>query len=743
MHFRLYVFLCVLSICILQSRLAHSQNFRVHKLATDSQFSAATAFDINGDGANDIICGAFWYSGPKFQERHQFRDVEVIRGRFDDYSNLTQDTDADGDLDIVSVNYRSKSLYWCENPGANAVAQEPEIRWKKHVIDTPGSSETGRLIDVDGDGQKDILPSGTSFAAWYRKLSTKPGDTPKWQRVDLPAEMIGHGIGAGDINGDGRVDIVSPNGWATPAGDDVQGRWVWQGDFKLARDCGLPIEVRDVDQDGDADLIWSRGHNYGIYWTEQVAAVGIQAPMQGSEHWDVVGPLLSTSGWATHAIDTSWSCAHTLMFADLNADGRQELVAAKRFQGHDGRDPGENAPLRIASYDFQRESRSWKSSVLSHEGDVGVDLDSVCCDLDGDGDVDILAPTRGGLSWLENVGSQSIATAPRTTAKRIAYEPTRFTVDGNQQVASDALEMGQQQDRFRAGFEKLAGKLPGAEHRTPLDIEVQSIEQAASYWRLHVTFAGSENSRVPAWLLIPLAIEAPGKAMLCLHPTQFELGKSQICGLGGKPSRFYAHELAEQGFVCLAPDYPGFGEYACDFEPTDNFRSGTMRAIWDNIRAVDLLESLPCVDRDAIGAIGHSLGGHNALFTAMFDGRIRGVVTSCGFTAMPYYKGGDLTGWTSTRYMPTIAEYATAEDLPVDFPEILAAIAPAAVFVSAPIEDGNFAIAGVRRCQLAAQSVYDLLDKSDLIEFHYPDAGHDFPQPVRNEAYQWLETHLK
>lgn len=742
MHFGYRIVLCVLSLLIVQARPASSQNFRVHKLATDSEFSAATAFDINGDSANDIICGAFFYPGPGFQERHQFRDVEVIRGRFDDYSNLSQDVDADGDLDIISVNYRSKSLYWCENPSTAAMASNPERLWEKHVIDMPGSSETGRLIDVDGDGQKDILPSGTSFAAWYRKLSTEQGEPPKWKRVDLPAEMIGHGIGAGDINGDGRIDIVSPNGWATPAGDDVEGRWVWQGDFKLARDCGLPIEVRDVDQDGDADLVWSRGHNYGIYWTEQITADDIEAPERGGEYWEAVNPLLSTPGWVTHAIDTSWSCAHTLMFADLNGDGREELIAAKRFQGHDGRDPGENAPLRIVAYDFQIETRAWKSSVLSHDGDVGVDLDSVCSDLDGDGDIDILAPTRGGLSWLENVGSQSIAATPGQSAERIEYEPTLFRIDGVHQVASDALVMGQQQDRFRAGFEKLAGKLPGAEHRTPLGFAVQYVEKAGRYWRLHVTFAGSEKMRVPAWLLIPLDIDKPVHAMLCLHPTQFELGKSQICGLGGKPSRFYAHELAEQGFICLAPDYPGFGEYACDFQATASFRSGTMRAIWDNIRAVDLLESLPCVDRDAIGVIGHSLGGHNALFTAMFDGRIRSVVTSCGFTAMPHYKGGDLTGWTSSRYMPAIADYANAEKLPVDFPEILAAIAPAAVFVSAPIEDDNFDVAGVKRCEAAAKTVYDLLDKSDRIEFQYPSAGHDFPEPIRKRAYAWLEKHL-
>ncbi len=725
--------------------IALGQDFRVHSLNPDSQFSAATAFDINGDKACDIVCGAYWYRGPEFKQRFQFRDVEVIRGRFDDYSNLTQDVDSDGDLDIISVNYRSKSLYWVENPGSEATQRDPEIRWTRHVIDRPGSSETGRLHDIDGDGIDDILPSGTSFAAWYRKLPTQVGAQPEWQRVELPAEMIGHGIGAGDINGDGQVDLVGPNGWATPAGDDVAGRWVWHGDFRLARDCGLPIIVKDVDGDGDSDLVWSRGHNYGIYWTENQPKHPNHKPKVGGQYWEEVEPLVSIPKWTTHAIDTSWSSAHTLMLADLDGDGNDELVAAKRFQGHDGRDPGENSPLRIHAYQFRNATRTWTRTLVSDSPAVGIDLDSVCADLDDDGDVDIIAPTRGGLHWVENqsnvIHSETLGCVV-TAQTRVPFQPIVVVEPGRTEEAKDAIEFGQQQDRFRNAFEEIAGKLPDSSVRTPLAMEVQSIEKKDKYWRLHITFAGSESARVPAWLLIPLQMPNPAKAMLCLHPTHFELGKSQICGLGGKPSRFYAHELAERGFVCLAPDYPGFAEYEHEFTAVSRYQSGTMKAIWDNIRALDLLETLPCIDRDCIGAIGHSLGGHNALFTAMFDGRIRAVVTSCGFTAMPYYRGGDLTGWTSKRYMPRIAEYDEPEQLPVDFPEILATIAPVPLFVSAPIHDDNFAVEGVRRTEAAIRPVYRLLGKPDAAEFHYPDAAHDFPDDVRIRSYEWLEKNL-
>jgi len=248
---------------------------------------------------------------------------------------------------------------------------------------------------------------------------------------------------------------------------------------------------------------------------------------------------------------------------------------------------------------------------------------------------------------------------------------------------------------------------------------------------------------VPAYLLIPKGIPDPMPAMLCLHPTS-PLGKAQICGLGGKPSRFYAHELAQRGYVCLAPDYPSFGDYAYDFR-SDDYASGTMKGIWNHIRAVDLLESLPEVRRDRIGVIGHSLGGHNALFVAAFDQRLRAVVTSCGFTAFEDYYGGNLTGWTSDRYMPRIRDVygGDPQRVPFDFHEVVATVAPRPLFVSAPVGDTNFEVAGVRKVIASAAEIYRLRGAESNLHVVYPDSGHDFPEPIRHAVYQWLDAHLK
>ncbi|MCA9132493.1 MAG: VCBS repeat-containing protein [Planctomycetales bacterium] len=743
--------------------------FQKHLLNSDSEFSAATAIDVNDDGQLDIVCGAWWYAAPTWT-KHRLREVEQIRGRFDDYANLPLDVDGDGHQDIVSVNYRSKSLYWCRHPGKT----EGEVLWDKTVIDVPGTSETGRLVDIDGDGQLDVLPSGTSFAAWYEIVrpgsadaASSDGARVSWQRHELPAELIGHGLGAGDVNGDGRMDIVCPRGWAEGPVDARHGRWQWHPEFRLARDCGIPILCHDVDRDGDMDLVWGRGHNIGLYWTEQVgpqqSSVQLTAGEQELEgvDWQAVGPHLTQTKWLTHAIDTSWASAHTLMLADIDGDGQDDVVTGKRYLGHDGRDPGENDPLSVQWYRFQPDTGTWHKQQISSGGSCGIDLDASCVDLDGDGDIDILAPARSGLHWLENLrlgrtgqGSDTAAAkdsaAATSTAPQVeAYETHdnfEILLQGNRQrPLATAGDHGIRRQQILQQMELVMGPLPQPSRRVPLAIQVEGVEDTTKYWRVKLSYAPEAGDRVPAYLLVPHEVPQPLPAMLCLHQTNFELGKAEPCGLGGLPNLAFAHELAEAGYVCLAPDYPSFADYQYDFDAEgEPYVSGSMKAIWNNIRAVDLLQSLPCVDGDRIGAIGHSLGGHNALYTAAFEQRLRAVISSCGFNAFEHYYGGDLKGWSSARYMPRIASRyaADARQMPFDFPEVLAAIAPRPMFVNAPLQDSNFAVVGVRQCQDALAPLLKMLGQPQRIVFAYPPAQHDFPTATRQQAYAWLEQQL-
>ena len=318
--------------------------------------------------------------------------------------------------------------------------------------------------------------------------------------------------------------------------------------------------------------------------------------------------------------------------------------------------------------------------------------------------------------------------------------------EGNERPVKTKADWAERVSHLRASMQLVMGPLPDSSRRVPLNLQVVSEESLSKYRRQKIWFTPEPEDRVPAWLLIPnvLSENTKAPAMLCLHQTT-NIGKDEPAGLGGSPSLHYAHELAERGFVCIVPDYPSFGEYAFDFKTNGaRYASGSMKAIWNNIRAVDVLESLPQVDKNRIGTIGHSLGGHNSLFTAVFDERLRSVVTSCGFTPFHDYYNGKLVGWTSDRYMPRIRdEYDNnADRVPFDFYEILASIAPRSVYSNSPIRDSNFDVGGVRKAFAQAEKVYALFEASPAnskrLTLSTPDAPHDFPKQERNAAYEWL-----
>ena len=319
--------------------------------------------------------------------------------------------------------------------------------------------------------------------------------------------------------------------------------------------------------------------------------------------------------------------------------------------------------------------------------------------------------------------------------------------DGRERPITSKADWAARLKHIRANMELVMGPLPDEKRRVPLEIEIVSEETTDKYIRRKVRFTPEPDDRVPAWILIPRHITQTTlvPAVLCLHQTN-NVGKDEPAGLGGLPALRYAHELAELGYVCIAPDYPSFGEYRYDFKKQGaHYSSGSMKAIWNNIRAVDLLETLPQVDKTRIGVIGHSLGGHNALFTAFFDNRLKAVITSCGFTPFHDYYKGQLKGWTSDRYMPLIREtYQNDPDkVPFDFYEILAGLAPRSCYSNSPISDSNFEVDGVRKAFKKAEAVFSLYGAESHLKLATPDALHDFPEIQRKEAYEWLKQQLK
>jgi dienelactone hydrolase len=294
-----------------------------------------------------------------------------------------------------------------------------------------------------------------------------------------------------------------------------------------------------------------------------------------------------------------------------------------------------------------------------------------------------------------------------------------------------------------AAMQEVMGPLPSPEKRCPLDVQIEEDVDCGSYLRRFITYASEPGSRVPAYLLIPKSVLEKKKrapAILCFHQTH-PAGQKVVVGLGDSPNDEYGVELVKAGYVCVAPAYPLLANYAPDLK-TLGYSSGTMKAIWDNIRALDLLESLPFVKKGKFGAIGHSLGGHNGIYTAAFDDRIKVVVSNCGLDSYSDYMNGDIRGWTGERYMPRLLDYSP-EKYPFDFPEVIAAIAPRRCLIVAPTGDTNFKWKSVDRVAAAARPIFKLYRVPTHLMVEHPDSGHVFLPEMRQQAYRLFDQVLK
>ena len=307
------------------------------------------------------------------------------------------------------------------------------------------------------------------------------------------------------------------------------------------------------------------------------------------------------------------------------------------------------------------------------------------------------------------------------------------------------------------GMQQVMGNYPGTKTRLDPSIEIVEEADAGTYVRRLITYQSEAESgtdgRTPAYLCIPkdvLAGERKTAAVLCLHPTDNTVGHKVVVGLGGRAGRQYAAELAECGYVTISPAYPHLANYWPNLGKL-GYVSGTMKAIQDNSRALDLLETLDYVDTSkGFAAIGHSLGGHNAIYTAVFDQRISVIVSSCGFDSYrDYYGGAEKVwffgkGWCQIRYMPRLSDYrGRLDEIPYDFPELLGALAPRPVFVNAPLHDSNFVASSVDRCADAARPVYKLLGDEKSLVIRHPDSDHNFPDDMRAEAYKLIDSVLR
>ncbi|MCA9235834.1 MAG: VCBS repeat-containing protein [Planctomycetales bacterium] len=370
------------------------QHWEIKSLTVDANEGIALA-DFNNDGLLDVVAGRNWYAAPAFLPR-PVRAIDDWNGYAQSNGDFAYDVDRDGWMDVISGGFTTPEVYWFRNPGGEELARG--YLWEKHLLfDFGCNANEGQILeDLDGDGVPEwianswVTPSPQylwRFAASESAASAEDPatDAPMMQRIEISQTGNGHGMGVGDLNGDGRLDIVCGTGWYECPADELRytQRWQFHADWPPT-DFSLPVLIKDVDADGRNDIVWGTGHGFGLQWWRQLPPTG-----EGKTEWE------------THVIDDSFSQAHALAWADLDGDGQEDLITGKRVRAHNGGDPGAAMPPCIQYYSWSARDKAFKKSVIN-EGMVGIGLQIRTGDLNGDGRTDVAVAGKGGVFLLFN-----------------------------------------------------------------------------------------------------------------------------------------------------------------------------------------------------------------------------------------------------------------------------------------------------------------------------------------------------
>ncbi|GAB3337930.1 FG-GAP-like repeat-containing protein [Larkinella ripae] len=364
----------VLSLSSISDRPAKEElpRFFRYFVAAES-YESVGLIDVNKDGKPDLVSGDFWYensSDPKalFRKRHLLGYQQRYGQYYDDFSTIPLDVNGDGNLDVITGGYWGGTLRWLENPGKTGV-------WPVHVVASVNAVECTRAWDVDGDGVVEIVPNNPGKPLNYFKLE-QPG---RFRQVTV-GPMQNHGLGFGDLNGDGKGDFIVSKGWYENKGN---GTWELQAEFDLGT-TSVPILVVDLTGDGTNDLIVGQGHSYGLHWYEQRVVEGKRS-------------------WIKHSIDEKASQYHTMEWADITGDGKPELITGKRFRAHNDTDPG--CYDEVGLYYFTWDGKAFTKHPIAY-GLAGVGkgtgISFALGDLRGTGRQDIVVAGKDCLTVFFN-----------------------------------------------------------------------------------------------------------------------------------------------------------------------------------------------------------------------------------------------------------------------------------------------------------------------------------------------------
>jgi len=369
---------------------ASAVEFKKHTLTRDFVSEGVAVGDINHDGTIDVMAGAFWFEAPAWK-RHEIYPGKVYDGAkeyADSFLNFSLDVNSDEWIDLIVIDFPGKVAFWYENP------KNADGFWKKHPVHetVQVGNESPSLVDVDGDGRLDLLcaDSKEKQMVWLRAPQSE--DEITWKKFTISEKNVpgtdrfSHGLGLGDINEDGRKDVIIKQGWWEAPENREQPHWTFHP-AELGEDCSH-MHVLDVNSDGLNDVISSSAHQYGIWWYEQ---------SKGESE---------NISWKQHEISKAFSQSHSSSLVDINEDGHPDLVVGKRFFAHNDtdHDPGAHDPAVLYWFEYTPGTAPF---FTPHEidNDSGSGLNIVAEDITNDGSIDIVVSNKKGVFVFERVAA--------------------------------------------------------------------------------------------------------------------------------------------------------------------------------------------------------------------------------------------------------------------------------------------------------------------------------------------------